>query len=76
MFGADEQPAQLEAEVPYSPQLPAFSWPDSVEVPLNEYALDNDHLAELQQCVDPLGGQRDGSGVDLLQEVITFLDSL
>lgn len=76
VFGADEQPAQLEAEVLYSPQLPAFSWPDSVEVPLNEYALDNDRLAELQQCVDPLGGQRDGGGVDLLQEVITFLDSL
>lgn len=44
VFGADEQPAQLEAEVPYSPQLPVFNWPDSAEVPLSEYALDNARL--------------------------------
>ncbi|XDV31742.1 hypothetical protein PO909_002704 [Leuciscus waleckii] len=60
--GADEQPAQLEAEVPHSPQVPTFNWPDSVEVPLTEYTLDNDRLGELQQLVDPLGGPRDNLG--------------
>ncbi|CAM4555710.1 unnamed protein product [Leuciscus chuanchicus] len=76
VFGADEQPAQLDAEVPHSPQVPTFNWPDSVEVPLTEYTLDNDRLGELQQLVDPLGGPRDNLGVDLLREAIRFLDSL
>nr|XP_055035227.1 uncharacterized protein LOC129423108 [Misgurnus anguillicaudatus] len=76
VFGADEQPAQLEGEAPNLPQLPAFAWPDRVEVPVTDFVIDNERLAELQQRINPLGGPRDSLGVDLLQEVIRFLDSL
>ncbi|ROI93615.1 hypothetical protein DPX16_3285 [Anabarilius grahami] len=48
VFDADEQPAQMDAELPHSSQVPAFNWPYSIEVPLTEYALDNDRLSELK----------------------------
>lgn len=76
VFGADEQPTQVEGEVAHLPQLPAFNWPDRVEVPVTDFLLNNERLFELQQHVNPLGGRRDNLGVDLLQEVIRFLDSL
>lgn len=72
VFGADEQLVQPDRDVSHLPQVPAFNWPDSVDIPVTEHALDIDHSAELQQRVDPFGGCL---GVDLLQDVIAFINS-
>uniref|UniRef100_A0A8D3CS75 Integrase catalytic domain-containing protein n=1 Tax=Scophthalmus maximus TaxID=52904 RepID=A0A8D3CS75_SCOMX len=46
---------------------------ERVAVPANTFAVEPGRLQELQHRVDPLAGSRDRMGVDLLQEVLSFL---
>lgn len=74
LFGADEGPADEQpAEQAVRPPVPTFNWPERVAVPANTFAVEPGRLQELQHRVDPLAGSRDGMGVDLLQEVLSFL---
>ncbi|KAF0032213.1 hypothetical protein F2P81_014503 [Scophthalmus maximus] len=63
VFGADDQPAEEAAR----PAGPYFNWPERVDVPANQLALEPGRLQELQQRVNPLAGSRDRMGVDLLE---------
>jgi len=70
-FCADEQPVEGVQRQPAH----AFNWPERVNVPFNLFVLEAVRLQKLHQQVNPLAGSRDSIGVDLLEEVLSFLSS-
>uniref|UniRef100_A0A672M759 Integrase catalytic domain-containing protein n=1 Tax=Sinocyclocheilus grahami TaxID=75366 RepID=A0A672M759_SINGR len=44
-----------------------------VVVPHNHFTVSEEHRQQLQQQIDPLSGARDSLGIDVLQELLSFL---
>ncbi|XP_055028864.2 uncharacterized protein [Misgurnus anguillicaudatus] len=81
VFGADEEPAPdtnappvAEVETPH-PQT-VFHWPEAVQILANQFNLQEGQIEQLVQLVNPLGGRRDDLGTDLLEQAISFLETI
>ena len=54
---------------------PVVHWPERVTIPPNQFTLGNALMQVLAAQINPLGGLRTALGMDILQEVISFLES-
>ncbi|XP_062342184.1 uncharacterized protein LOC134039976 [Osmerus eperlanus] len=54
---------------------PVVHWPERVTIPPNRFTLGNALMQVLAAQINPLGGLRTALGMDILQEVISFLES-
>lgn len=64
------------AVVPPPGSHAVFHWPEAVEIPASQFNIQQRHMEQLVQLVNPLGGRRDDLGTDLLEQVINFLQNI
>ncbi len=62
---------RVAAETPNP--VPEVQWSEEVPVPDNQFTVTQEHQQQLQQLFDPLSGARDSLGIDVLQELLSFL---
>lgn len=55
---------------------PHINWPEQVRVPQSRFTLDSVHILYIEKQFDPLGGPRAILGIDILRDVISYLESL
>lgn len=62
---------RVAAETPNP--VPEIQRSEEVSVPDNQFTITQEHQQQLQQLFDPLSGARDSLGIDVLQELLSFL---
>lgn len=68
-----DEPSQRVAAATPNP-VPEVQWPEEVTVPDNQFTVTHEHQQQIQQLFDPLSGERDSLGIDVLQELLSFLE--
>lgn len=68
-----DEPSQRVAAATPNP-VPEVQWPEEVTVPDSQFTVTHEHQQQIQQLFDPLSGERDSLGIDVLQELLSFLE--
>ncbi|KAK5859286.1 hypothetical protein PBY51_003364 [Eleginops maclovinus] len=53
-----------------------YHWPERVTVPPNQHLLRDEDMEQLTAQFDPLAGRREDLGLDIIQNVLSFMATL
>ncbi len=51
-------------------------WLERVTVPPNQFTVTDDEMQQLAEQIDPLGGPRENLGINVLKDVLSFVENL
>ncbi|KAK5882140.1 hypothetical protein CesoFtcFv8_020756 [Champsocephalus esox] len=54
----------------------ALDWPERVTVPRNQHLLSDEDMEQLTAQFDPLAGRRGDLGLDVIQNILSFMATL
>ncbi|XDV17751.1 hypothetical protein PO909_023570, partial [Leuciscus waleckii] len=75
--GGEGNPAeQVGGEGSSVPDVPHVLWPERVTLPPNQFTVTDAEMQQLTEQIDPLGGPRENLGVDVLKDVLSFVENL
>ncbi|KAK7157551.1 hypothetical protein R3I93_008903 [Phoxinus phoxinus] len=56
--------------------VPHVLWPERVTLPPNQFTVTDAEMQQLTERIDPLGGPRENLGVNVLKDVLSFVENL
>lgn len=75
--GGKGNPAeQLGGEGRSVSDVPHVLWPERVSLPPNQFTVTDAEMKQLTEQIDPLGAPRENLGVNVLKDVLSFVENL